>query len=195
MIPGQRLGTKTVEILRAQRIGRAPAPQLQLAITPVQSGRSDGTGPGLVGAIQRFKPGIHARAGPPGSLNHRSQAAIPTAHEVLHRRQTDIREVEAHPTQPAGGLPQQALPSLKFSGGNAVPLEGCMGLRREIADGDVEAQPPQISASLLKHHAGLGDAEDIGVGLARETDHEIELHLAVAVLHRRADAIQQVVIG
>ena len=70
-----------------------------------------------------------------------------------------------------------------------------MGLGREIADGDVEVQPAQITAALLKHHAGVRDAENIGIRLTRQADHEIQLHLAVAVLHGGADAMEQIVVG
>ena len=76
-----------------------------------------------------------------------------------------------------------------------MPLEWCVGLGREVADGDVEVETPQITTTLLKHHAGIGDAEHIGIGLSRQADHEIQLHLAVPVLHGGTNAVEQVVVG
>ena len=62
----------------------------------------------------------------------------------------------------------------------------------EITDGDVEIEATQIAASIEQHPTGLGDAEHIGIGLTRQPDHEIELHLPEAVLHGRADSIHKV---
>ena len=70
-----------------------------------------------------------------------------------------------------------------------------VGLGSEIADRDVQVQATQITAALLQHHAGLSNAADIGIRLTRKADHEIQLHLAIAVLHGGADAMQQVVIS
>ena len=76
-----------------------------------------------------------------------------------------------------------------------MPLKGSVGLRCEVADGGVEAEAAQIAATLLKHPTGFGDAEHIGIGLSRKPDHEIELDLAVSVLHGRTDAMQEVIVG
>jgi len=195
VIPGQRLSTEPFEILPFQSGHGTPATQLHLAISPIQTGRCNGTGPGFIGAIQRLEPGVHPGTCAPGRLDHGCQTSVAAPHEILHGRETDIGEVEAHTTQSPSGVPQQLLASDEFRRRHAVPLKRRVRLRREIADGDVEAQAPQIPATLLQHPAGLGNAEHIGIRLPRKTDHEIELDLAIAVLHRRSDPLQQVVIG
>ena len=195
VIPGKRLSTERFQILTVQRSHGTPAPHLHLPVAPLQAGIRDGFGPGGVGAIQRLEPGIHAGTGPPGRLDHRGKAPIAAAHKILHGRQPHIGEVHLHAAQTPEGLLEQGLTPLKLGRGDAVPLERGVGLGREIADRDVQVQPPQVTAALLQHHAGLGNAENIGIRLTREADHEVQLHLAVAVLHGRADATQQVVIG
>ena len=75
-----------------------------------------------------------------------------------------------------------------------MPLKRRMRLRGEIADGDVETEATQIAAAIEQHPTGLGNAEHIGIGLTRQPDHEIELHLAEAVLHCRADSIHKICI-
>ena len=194
MVPRERLGTETVEILRAQGIRRPPAPKLKVAIAPFQSSRSNCFSPGGIGAIESFKPGVHTGTGTPRGFNHRSQPAITTADEVLHGRQADIGEVETHTPQATAGVPQQPLTSLKFIRRHAVPLERRVGLWGEVADGDIQAQATKIATALLEHHAGVDDAQHIGIRFTGKTDHEVQLHLAVAVLHRRADAIEKVVV-
>ena len=59
----------------------------------------------------------------------------------------------------------------------------------EITDGDVEIEPSQITTALLQHRASFNNSEDIGIHLPGQSDHEIELHFAVTVLHRNTDAI------
>ena len=76
-----------------------------------------------------------------------------------------------------------------------MPLEGGVGLGREIADREIQLQAAQIGAIALQIAAGFGNAEHVGVGLTGQADHEIELDLAVAVLHRRANAAQQLRVG
>ena len=147
-----------------------------------------------MGAVKGFEPRIHPCPGTPGGLDHRCQAAIAAANEVLHGRKAHVGEVRPHSTQPLEGLTQQLLTPLKFLGGNAVPLKRCVGFRREVADGDVQVQPAEIAAALLEHPAGVGDSQHVGVHLTRESDHEVELHPAVSVLHGGADAMQQVLI-
>ena len=195
VIPGEGLGAERGQVFSAQRIGSPPTTEFKLAVTAFQSGRGDRIGPGAVGAIEGLEPGIHPSTGAPGRLDDRSQSAIATAYEVLHRREPHIREVEAHASKGTAGLTKQLLTARELSGRHAVPLERGMGLGREITDRDVELQTAEITAALLEHCAGFGDAKDIGIGFSRQTDHEIELHLAVTVLHRSADPVQQVLIG
>ena len=195
VIPGERLSTERFQILPIQRSHSTPAPHLHLPVTPLQAGIRDGSGPGGVGAIQRLEPGIHAGTGPPGRLDHRGKAPIAAAHKILHGRKPHIGEIHLHAAQTPEGLLEQHLAPLKLSRGDAVPLKRGVGLGREIADRDVQVQPTQVTAALLEHHAGLGNAENIGIRLTGEADHEVQLHLAVSVLHGRADAMQQVVIG
>ena len=76
-----------------------------------------------------------------------------------------------------------------------MPLEWRVGLGREITDREVELQPAEIGALPLQGLAGIGDAEHVGVSFTRQTDHEIELQLSIAVLHRRTNAGQQLCVG
>ena len=76
-----------------------------------------------------------------------------------------------------------------------MPLEGGVGLGREVADREIQLQAAQIGAIALQIAAGFGDAQHVRIGLTGQADHEIELDLAVAVLHRRANAAQQLPIG
>ena len=75
-----------------------------------------------------------------------------------------------------------------------MPLKRRMRLRGEITDGDVEIEATQIAAAIEQHPTGLSNAEHIGIGLTRQSDHEIELHLAEAVLHCRADSSDKICI-
>ena len=70
-----------------------------------------------------------------------------------------------------------------------------MRFRREITDGDVQIEPSQITTALLQHRAGLYDSNNIGIRFTGQSDHEIELHFPIAVLHRNTDAFQKIVIG
>ena len=195
VIPGQGLAAKGGQIIAAEGLGAAPAPHLQLAIAAAQPRRLNGAGPGGVGALGGFKPGIEAGAGPPGCLQHRRQAPIAAADEVLHRRQTHIGEIDLDPPQLAQGPAQQLLAPLELGRADAVPLKGGVGLGREVADREIQLQPAQIPAALLQRAAGVGDAEHVVVALAGQADHEIELDLAIAGLHRRADAAQQFLVA
>ena len=195
VIPGQGLPAKRLKIITIQRRHCTPATKLHLPVTPLKPGLGNGTSPGVVSAIQGLEPGIHARAGTPGRFNHRRQTPVSATHKIFHRRQAHIREVEAHTSKASTCITQQLLTTEKLACGNAVPLKGCVWLRCEVADGGVEAEAAQITATLLKHPTGFGDAEHIGIGLSRKPDHEIELDLAVSVLHRRTDALQQVIVG
>ena len=48
---------------------------------------------------------------------------------------------------------------------------------------------------LLQAPTGGGNCEHICIGFPRQANHEIQLDLAVAGLHRRADALQQFIVG
>ena len=195
MVPGQGLSAEGRQITGVHALGGAPLPHLKLAVAPAQIGRLNRIGPGLIGAIRRFKPGIQPGPGAPGRLNHGREAPVPPPDKVLHRRETHIGEIRLQPAQLAQGLPQELLPANKFSRADAVPLEGGVGLGGEIADGEVELQPPQITALLLQGAAGLSNAQDVGIGLPRQANHEIELDLAIAALHGGTDPPQQLGVG
>ncbi|CAI8242496.1 MAG: Uncharacterised protein [Prochlorococcus marinus str. MIT 9313] len=67
-----------------------------------------------------------------------------------------------------------------------------MWLWSEVTNRDLQVQSPKIPALLLQHLTGIGNAKHILIRFARQSDHEVELDLAKAVLHRRADPLQQV---
>ena len=71
VIPGKRLPAEAVEVIPVQCRHRAPAAHFHLAVPAFQTRLGDRPGPGRVGAIKRFKPGIHPGPSPPGGFNHR----------------------------------------------------------------------------------------------------------------------------
>jgi len=146
-------------------------------------------------AFGRFKPGIEPRPGPPGRFNDGGQAPVAPADEVLHRREAPIGVIGFEAPKGLEGLAQQLLAPLEFSAADAVPLEGGVGFGGEIADGEIQLQATQVAALLLQAPAGGGNCEDIGIGFPRQADDEIQLDLAVAGLHRRADALQEFSVG
>ena len=195
VIPRQRLGAEGLQIGVAQGPGSGPVAHLQRPVAAAEPLGLNGTGPGGMGAVDRFKPGIHARSGPPGRLQHRRQAPVAPADEIFHRRKARIGDIALDALERAQLPAQQLLAPPELRRGNAVPLERRVGLGREVADREVQLQPPQVAALLLQGAAGVGDADHIGVGFTGQADHEIELHLAVAVLHGGADAPQQLRVG
>ena len=195
VVPGQGLGAEGLQVGLAQGQGCRPFAQLMGPVAPPQAGRLDRPGPGGVGAIRRLKPGIKAGTGPPGGLDHRRQTPVAPADKVLHGREAHIAHVGFDAAQGPQGGPEQGLAPAKFGRADAVPLEGGVGLGREIADREIQLQTAQIGAIALQIAAGFGNAEHVGVGLTGQADHEIELDFAVAVLHRRANAAQQLPIG
>ena len=194
MIPGQGLGAEGRQVAGVHAFGGTPLPHLVLAVTPAQLGRLDGIGPGLIGAVRGFKPGIQPCTSPPSRLDHRRESAITSTDKVLHRRKAHIGEIRLQTTQLAQGFAQQLLTAHEFSRADAVPLERGVGLGREVADGQVEFQPSQVPALLLQRPAGLGDAQNVGIRFTGQADHEIELDLAVAALHGGTNAPQQLCI-
>ena len=71
-----------------------------------------------------------------------------------------------------------------------MPLKRRMWLRGEVADRDIQVQLPKIPALLPQHLAGISNANYILIRFARQSNHEIELQLAIAVLHRRTNPLQ-----
>ena len=195
MIPRQWLAAERLQIGGLHGLDGAPGPQLQLAVAAAQTGGLDRPGPGGVAALGRFKPGVQAGTGPPGGLDHRREAPVAAADEVFDGREPHIGEVGLEAAQLTQGAAQQLLAAAEFLRAHAVPLEGGVGLGREVGDGEVELQPAQIAALLLEGAAGVGNAEHVGVGFAGQADHEVELHLAIAALHGGADASQQLGVG
>ena len=195
VIPWQGLAAKGLQITAGKSFRRSPGAHFHGPIPAAQACRLDGPCPGPIGAIGRLKPGIQASTGPPGRLNHRRQAPVPAPHKVFHRRKPYVGEVGLDPPQLAQGRAQQLLAPLEFRRADAVPLERRVGLGREIADREVELQPAQVAALALQGPAGVGNPEHVLVGFPRQTNHEIELHLAVAAFHRGANAPEQVPIG
>ena len=111
-----------------------------------------------MGALRRFEPGIEAGAGPPGGLDHRGQSPVAPSHEVLHGREAGIGHVDLDPPQPSQGAAQQLLAAPEFGGAHAVPLERCVRLGGEVADGEIE-----VLTALVKD--GMGSAFKLSVPL------------------------------
>ena len=97
----------------------------------------------------------------------------------------------AHAGKP---LAQDPLASHEFLGGHAVPLEGGVGFRGEIADRQVELEAADIAHLETQPLHRVGDAVHIVIGLTRQADHEIELDLSPAITHRRLDALAELLI-
>ena len=194
VVPGEGLSAEGLEVVAVQSSNGTPSPQLHRAITALKTGLGNRPRPGRVGAVKGLEPRIHPGTSPPGGFDHRGQPAVTTPDEIFHRGEADIGEIHLQTTQALERSSEQVLPSQKLCRGHAVPLERRVRLRREVADGDVEIESPKIPAALLQHHAGVRDAEHIGVRLPRQTDHEIQLDLAIAVLHGCTNAMEQVVI-
>jgi hypothetical protein len=75
----------------------------------------------------------------------------------------------------------------ELCGADRVPLEGGVRLGREVADGYVDRQVPAPSAALpLQPFNRLGDAQHVGIRLARQAYHEVQLDL---FLHSRGRLI------
>ena len=75
-----------------------------------------------------------------------------------------------------------------------MPLKRRVGLGGEVADRQIQLQPADIAHFKAQALDGVGDAMHVGIGFTRQADHEIELHLAPAVAHRRLDASAELLI-
>ena len=109
MIPRQRLSTKGIQPLLAERIRPSPAAELKSPVATFKACCGNRARPSLIGAIEGLEPGIHPCPRTPCRFDDRRQAPIPTTDEVLHGREPHIREVEADTTEALPGLPKQLL--------------------------------------------------------------------------------------
>ena len=75
-----------------------------------------------------------------------------------------------------------------------MPLKRRVGLGGEVANRQIQLQPTDIAHFKAQPLDGVGDAMHVGIGFTRQADHEIELHLAPAIAHRRLDASAQLLI-
>ena len=148
------------------------------------------------GEIELVAPGVKGTAQLTGLEKHRPEPAVATAEGALQKTDPGIMPLEVEP--PARGYPLQARPNQLLAAHGlrqpdlALPLERGMGLGHEGRDRNIETLT-LAPGPLQGLSAQLNDALQVGIGLGRQADHEIELDEIPAPGKQRLDGCQDLV--